>query len=821
MRSYIHGLILLALYSVPFTLSSQLQSPDEFLGFEKGEKFIFHHDIVRYFEHCAANSDRMILQEYGKTYQGRPLLHATIGQANDITNIDEIRAKHLESMEGGSSTQHAVVWLSYGVHGNEAGATNSSPHVLYQLLSGPESDLEDIIVLIDPSLNPDGYSRYTNWYNDNGNNLPNHSHEALEHNEPSPSGRVNHYRHDLNRDWAWLTQVESQQRLRIYHSWMPHVHVDVHEQGHNSPYYFAPAAIPYHEYITDFQKDFQTTIGKKNAAAFDANGWLYFTKEVFDLLYPSYGDTYPTFNGSIGMTYEQAGHGQAGLAIQMENGHDLTLHDRIVHHWTTTLETVKTARTNKDLLIDAFRQFYNSPAPGQYKSYVIADDGSERLKHLCGLLENHGIEYGYAGGAKPISGFSYRSGKQERYTTTSSDIIISTDQSKRVLAQVLLDPQVKLQDSLTYDITAWSLPKAYGLDAYAVTSIISADGSAPSDSRMARTPSGQYAYFLRWNSLQDAAFVARLQDDDFKLRVSNSAFSTDHGSFPAGTVIILKGENFHKEDFFQELIDLADEHDVDLEYTESGFSQSGPDLGSSQMSFMTRPKVMILNGDDVYAYSFGEVWHFFEQTLQYPVTVTRTDQLQTHLLEDYTTIVMPEGRYGDISTDQWDQISAWVRRGGKIISLGNSHYALRSVSGLGLSTDSAEGDDAPDGDKLPPKYGNQERDYLPYAIPGAIFHLTLDETHPLTYGIGSQYYALVTGTTGYPLQDNAWNVSRWTEDQPVYGYAGKEAVAQMKNTSIHISNNYGRGQVIYLTENPLFRSFWYNGKLLVANALFF
>ena len=778
---------------------------------------------MRYFEHCAAESDRMTIQEYGKTYQGRPLVYSVLTSPENHQNLDKIQSAHLAMMDGAASTvdNKAIVWLSYGVHGNEAGASNSAPHVLYHLLTAPEEELEDVMIIIDPSLNPDGFSRYTNWYNDHGNQAPNHSHHASEHNEPSPSGRLNHYRHDLNRDWAWLTQIESQQRIKIYTQWMPHIHVDVHEQGINNPYYFAPAAIPYHNYITEFQRDFQKTIGQANAASFDKEAWLYFTGEIFDLLYPSYGDTYPTFSGAVGMTYEQAGHGRAGLSIQMENGHNLTLTDRILHHKTTSITTVHTAVAQKNQMIKAFGEFYGTKAPGKYKSYVLVHDGSEKLDDLTNLLKQHGIKYSHAVAGSSVKGYSYKTDKSASYTANARDVIVNVDQAKAILAQVLLDPETGVEDSLTYDITAWSLPKAYGLEAFASEALISGTEMKISDVGMAPIPEDQYAYYIRWNSLRDAKVLAALQAEDIKVRVSNGAFSTDNGTFTAGTLVILKAENHHKADYASRLLSIAKEHKVKVEYSNTGLTKNGPDMGSSQMAFLKKPKVMILNGDGVYANSFGEVWHFFEQELKYPVTVTEVGDLRTHVLEHYTTIVMPEGSYRDIKEETWTRISAWVSRGGKIISLGSSHRALSKSPALSLSTETDEDSEDEEEDGSMAKYGNQERDYIPYSIPGAIFHLSLDETHPLSYGIGDNYYCLISGTTGFSKQTSAWNVSQWKDENPVFGFAGAKALKSMKGSSIHLVKNHGGGQVIYLTENPLFRSFWYTGKMLFANAVFF
>jgi hypothetical protein len=305
------GLIFCLTGLITSSLAQQkLLAPKEFLGYELGDRFSRHHRVVEYFKHVAEVTPNVELKQYGESYEHRPLIYAIITSRENFQNIDRIRQDNLRRaglIEGNpSNDKKAIVWLSYNVHGNEASSLEASMWTLYELANSSNSKtqewLRNTIVILDPCINPYGRDRYANLYNQYLNLPPNESGDAKEHREPWPGGRSNHYLFDLNRDWAWLTQIESQQRIKIYNEWMPHVHVDFHEQGYNAPYYFAPAAEPFHEVITTWQREFQTMIGKNHAKYFDAEGWLYFTKDIFDLYYPSYGDTYPTYNGAIGRT---------------------------------------------------------------------------------------------------------------------------------------------------------------------------------------------------------------------------------------------------------------------------------------------------------------------------------------------------------------------------------------------------------------------------------------------------------------------------------------------------------------------------------------
>ncbi|RZM10809.1 MAG: zinc carboxypeptidase, partial [Pedobacter sp.] len=478
--------------------------------------------IVQYFEQAAAAApDMMKLERYGETNEGRPLMMAMITSPENFSRLDEIRKNNLR-LAGLLTDKPAdintipIVWLSFNVHGNEASSSEVSMKTLYTLLNTGNAQtqqwLKNLVVIIDPCLNPDGRDRYVNWYNQMVGKRFNANTDAREHHEPWPGGRPNHYNFDLNRDWSWQTQIETQQRVKKYNEWLPEIHVDFHEQYPGNPYYFAPAAEPFHEVITPFQRSFQTTIGKNHAKYFDANGWLYFTKEYFDLFYPAYGDTYPIYNGSIGMTYEQAGHGIAGLAYAIDGDDTLTLTSRIAHHFTTSMSTVETAAANGSTLISNFKKYFDdakSGVIGEYKSYIIKNEGESKLASLKELFARNQIVYSYAQKGKIVKGYNYITGKEDSYTTAENDILISSAQSKAVLVKVLFEPMSKLADSATYDITAWSLPYAYGLQTWASKEKMS--GVAPSTSNTtAAVAEGSYGYLVNYNSFADGKLLAGL-----------------------------------------------------------------------------------------------------------------------------------------------------------------------------------------------------------------------------------------------------------------------------------------------------------------------
>ncbi len=808
---------LFALLFVNVSIAQKLQSPSEFLGYELGTQFTRHHEVVAYYQHIAETvSDRVKLLEYGKTNERRPLILAYVSSATNMQNLESIRTAHLESTSGRGNAEKAIVWLSYNVHGNESVSTEASMQTIYELLTKKADYLENTVVIIDPCINPDGRDRYSNWYNQYKNTPNNVDPNSKEHHEGWWSGRSNHYMFDLNRDWAWLTQIESQQRLKIFNQWLPHVHVDFHEQGVNNPYYFAPAAEPFHEVITDFQRSFQVEIGKNHAKYFDANGWFYFTKEVFDLLYPSYGDTYPTYNGGIGMTYEQGGSGRAGLGIITAIGDTLTLKDRIAHHHTTGLSTVEVSSKNASKLNDEFKKFYSNKSNRQ-KSYVLSGN-PDKIEALTQLLDQHEITYG-SSNATNIKGFDYTSGKNGTFKATNESLVVSTDQVKGTLVKVLLEPNAKLSDSLTYDITAWSLPYAYGLDAVASDALVVSGSYQKEANPTTNLDANSYAFLADWNSMKDARFLAELLKENIRVRYSEKAFSLDGKKYERGSLIITTGDNKHHKNFLSVLKAASAKHNKSLFPTTTGFVEDGKDFGSSSVQMIKQPKIAVLSGEPTSTLQFGEIWHFFEQQLYYPVTIIDSDYLKRVNLSEYDVFILPDGYYSNFfSESQLKDLKEWVSKGGKLIAMGNAIKETLGEKGFGLKAREVEKDSS---EVQPTKYDFNERESIKNAITGAIFKTKVDPTHPLAYGYSDSYFTLKLGDDAYEfLEYGTVAYLEKGQNKPVSGFAGSEARKKIDKTLVFGVESHGRGQVVYMVDNPLFRGFWENGKLFFANALF-
>ncbi|MEP7106822.1 MAG: M14 metallopeptidase family protein [Ferruginibacter sp.] len=807
-----------------------LKSPDEFLGYQLGDQYTPHHKIVSYFQQAAsAKPQVMKLRQYGETSEGRPLILAFIASEENFANLEEIRKNNLRltgilNDKPGDLNAPAIVWLSYSVHGNETSSSEASIKTLYELLNpgNPQTKewLKNIVVIIDPCINPDGRDRYVNWFMQMKGKNANPDPNAREHNEPWPGGRYNHYNFDLNRDWAWQTQVETQQRMIEYNRWMPQVHSDYHEQSYNNPYYFAPAAAPYHEVITSWQRDFQVVIGKNNAKYFDANGWLYFTKETFDLFYPSYGDTYPIYNGSIGMTFEQGGGGHAGSAIVISNGDTLTLKDRIAHHFTTSMSTLEMVSKNTTGLLKAFRQFFEDAknnGVGEYKSFVITDANTNKINGLKHLLDVNGITYG-TGTQGSLKGFNYFTGKEESFSAVNS-MVVSTCQPKGVLAKVLFEPRSKLIDSATYDITAWSLPYVYGLQAYAVKEKLTFINYAEKQI-INSVPETTYGYLISYASFEDAKFLAAIINAGIRVRYAEKDFIFNGTKFRRGTMIVLKKGNEGKMVAFAM---AAHKYDSNVVAISSGFVEMGADFGSEKVHFISKPNVAMLTGKSVDASAAGEVWYLFEQQLNYPITLINAEDIGNTNWKYIDVLILPNGKYkflGDKDGDK--ELKTWIRQGGKLIAMENAVAQMAAGDwNIKLKKNEDERkDDKPLSYAELKKFEESEHNGIMSNIAGAIYRIELDNSHPLALGFPDYFYNLKQDANMYDYLKDGWNVGIIKKDSYTAGFVGNKLKEKIKEgVSIGVQD-YGRGSIVYLADDPIFRCFWENGKMLFTNAVF-
>ncbi|MDJ1467403.1 M14 family metallopeptidase [Xanthocytophaga flava] len=822
--------------------AQNVPTPEKFLGYKLGDQFTPHDRLVRYFETIASQAtDRCKLVPYGQTYEGRPLMVMVVATPENINRLEEIRTNNLKitGLVSGtpSSVQPAIVWLSYNVHGNEAVSSEAVMQVLYDLVNPANAEmqgwLKNMVVLLDPCLNPDGHERYVQWYKQ----VANFPYQPLpfsrEHQEPWPGGRFNHYLFDLNRDWAWQTQQETQQRVALYNQWMPHLHADFHEMGPESPYYFAPSAKPYHEALTPWQRQFQQHIGEANRKYFDKNYWLYFTREKYDLLYPSFGDTWPSFNGAIGMTYEQGGSGRAGLGYLTSEGDTLTLTKRIAHHVAASYASIEAVASRGDQVLKEFKTYFdqsrNNPQ-GAYKGYLIKAKGDEsKIQSIAQLLDRNGIRYGYANKGGSVKGFNYATGKSEAAKIEENDLVISAYQPKSVMLRALFDPKPMLEDSLTYDLTSWAIPYAFGVKAYGLSDAIASGNTSdkPKNTTSAQSPVvvKPYAYLVEWKDLRDVQFLSALLKKKIKIRNSEVAFEMNGKTFAPGTLLITRTGNEALGEAFDTFItDQAKLAGIIPTPVSTGFVDKGFDFGSDYNHFIKAPRIGLVTGSGISTDGFSSTWHFFEQQIHYPISVIDVSRLGSVPLQQLDILILPSGSYSGVWNERMiNKLKEWIQDGGKVIAIENAAEILGEKTDFEWKK-KEEAKPAPKKVNSPADtlkiYGHRDREYIAEDIQGSVYQVTLDNTHPLAFGYEKNIAILFRNNSPYELMKKGWNVGYLQTTNYTAGHVGYKTKAKLQNSAIFGVQEMGRGQIIYMAENPIFRAFWHGGKLLFGNAVF-
>lgn len=854
-------------------------SPAEVLGHELGERFTDHDGVVRYFQALAAASPLVELRRYGETAEGRPLLRAVIARADYRARLDEILDRNRELAEPDTpearareivASNPAVVYFSYGVHGNESSSSEAAMWTAWDLAAGRESVagvLDSVVVVIDPAVNPDGRDRYVDWYRRARAHPANANPEAREHWEPWPGGRTNHYLFDLNRDWAWQTQPETRARLENWDYWSPQVHVDFHEMSWQSSYFFFPAAEPINPLYPEHILEWGNRFGRGNAEAFDAQGWTYYTGESYDYFYPGYGDTWPGLVGAIGMTYEQAGGGRAGLAIERPDGLTLTLRDRAEHHRATGAATLRTTARGKSQLLLDFARFHRNVDRGLPDILLVPGQHPGRVAALIALLQRNGIAIERAGEpfeaeAEPHEGYG------ERGEFPAGTYLVRARQPHGRLAITLLQAETVLDATFSYDVSAWSLPYAYGIEAHAAESVpdagwttvapdsaapVAAAGDAPlafggGDGTAAAEPFGYLVApgFGAW-----PAMVAFLEEDGRAI-VLEDTFRLADRAWPRGTIFLPRQGNGELAAGI-EASGLA-RWAVPVQ---TGFTPEGPDLGTEESYTLELPRIAVLAGEGVSAGSFGTHWFFLERTLGLAFDALPADRIDDIALDDYDVLVLPDLDGGTLDEERLEHIEAWVRRGGTVVAVAGAAEAVAeplaeievreedadgqpageqdvdeerqqqgaAAQGEGTQTDRGEGDQARDTARALRGREARELEEWEQEVPGTILPLRIDPAHPLAFGAAAdgtpeRMHILHSGELAFEPDEDFETVAYFPDDlEKVSGVISEENLERLSQASWLATRAVDDGRVILFADDPLFRHFWYAGFQPYVNAL--
>jgi hypothetical protein len=812
--------------------NTSIPKPKDIIYHQVGEYHVTHDRLVNYMQALAkAAPERIKLETMGFTYEGRPQVLLIITSQKNHQNLEQIRQQHIQLVDPTKSASlstdamPAVVYIGHSIHGNESSGANASLLSAYYLAAAQGTEIDDLlnntVILFDPSFNPDGLQRFSTWVNQHkSKNLVTDA-NSREFNEVWPGGRFNHYWFDLNRDWLPAQHIESQNRLKWFHLWKPNILTHHHEQGSNATFFFQPGVPSRVNPLTPTKNQELTgKIAKFHAQALDRIGSLYFTKENYDDFYYGKGSTYPDVNGAIGILFEQAS--SRGHAQQTVNG-VLRFPFTIKNQFTTTLSTLEAAKNLRKELLEWQREFYRSAltdaASFATKGYVFGDaTDAAKTEIFVTMLRRHQIEVSHLASDIKADGQEFKKGVS---------YVIPANQSQHRLIRGIFDKTLTYKDSIFYDITAWTMPLAFGLPYAELSATQFNQNLLEEEISEGKTMAGkasinksEIAYLLEWNEFYAPAVLHELQNEGIITKVATNSFEMSGKTYNHGTILIpVVMQTFNSSQLFDKVKVIAEKYGVNLQSIQNGTVSSGSDLGSSKFSTLTKPSIAMLIGTGVNALDAGEIWHLLDQRFNIPMSHLDVSTFNRVEVSKYNTLIIVGGTnaYNDLNKEK---LKAWIQAGGTLILTeeavswasqnGISNVVLKKIrSGV----DSTKMLSYADRDELE---GAQ-------AMSGAIFRAEADLTNPLAYGYTQPYVSLFKANKVYMEKSkNPFATPFYYKDKPLQsGWTSRENAEAIKNSAAVVVNTSGNGRIISIADNPNLRAFWLGGTKLMMNAIFF
>ncbi|MDX1442755.1 MAG: M14 family zinc carboxypeptidase [Gammaproteobacteria bacterium] len=806
---------------------SAIPAPRDVFGFETGAQHVRHDQLVEYFETLAESSDRVMLEETGRTHEGRKQLLAIISTPENLANIDNIREQHLAAVRGeaGARDGKVVLWQGYSIHGDESSGSNAAPLYAWHLAASKDPQvakmLEDVIVLIDPSLNPDGMGRYAAWNTSRRSEVPVTDENHAEHDQAWPTGRGNHYWFDLNRDWLLLQHPESRARVEVMNRWRPHVFTDHHEMGKDSTYFFQPGVPERTNPLTPSRNQELTgLIAEFHAKHLDREGRLYYTEESFDDFYYGKGSTYPDINGGVGILFEQAS--TDGQAIETPFG-VRPFSKSVQNQLITSISTLDAAYNLRNELRDYQAGFFADARDEADGAWVVGNAGNPaRMQAFLKLLAGHGIRF------RPLEERLIRNGQEFQ---PGQAWVIPAEQEQARLIEAMFEMRTQFPSNIFYDVSAWTLPLAFDLPFAQLTGMPNVGAwhdAAPSIEGSFSPELDAVAYAFRWNSDHAAralqslladGIIAMAATDTLAAKTPKGELSLDRGSI----VVPIGVQSNRRGDIVKHLSRAAKEFGIDVHAISSGLTPRGIDIGSPSLEVLEPIKPLLVIGNGMNPYEAGEFWYMADTRIGLPVTHVRRDDLSRVDLGDYTHVVMV-GHWGGLDDSLADKLHGWVKSGGVLVAQQNSAEWV-TEKGLHMSSRDAEKETEEEEKETSPRrnYEDFRQDYAKTLISGTIFASDVDTSHPLAYGIADRNLPVFKDREEtLAVSDNPYEtVAQFTSDPLLAGYVSAERLAEVSGTAAVVADRVGSGLVVRYSFDPLFRGFWHGSQRLMVNTLFF
>ncbi len=801
------------------TYNAAIPTPQSVLGFVPGKWHVTHDKLVTYMMALADSSPRITIEDRGKTFEDRPLLLLTITSEKNHQNLKKIREQHIQLTEINSGlvdieTLPVVVYQGFSIHGNEPSGANAGLIAAYHLAAAQGQEIEELlnntIILFDPSFNPDGLQRFAYWANTNKSENINPDPQDREYREVWPGGRTNHYWFDMNRDWLPVQLPESKARISTFHKWYPNVLTDHHEMGSNSTFFFQPGIQSRtHPLTPKLNQELTKKIANYHAKALDNIGSLYYTEENFDDFYYGKGSTFPDINGGIGILFEQGS--SRGHAQETDNG-ILTFPFTIRNQFTAALSTLEAAKSMRKELLQYKRNFYNNARKEATKdAYIFGNEkDAASAYHLAEILNRHKIKL-----YNPVQDISIK-GKNFK---KGYSFIVPKNQKQSRLIKAIFEKRTKFQDSLFYDISAWTFPLSFNLD-YADQVSSSNIGSEVSDLKHRKSkPVSQsnYAYLMQWHEYYSPRALYQILEKGLRAKVGMKPFTLEQNEYDYGTIMIpVQNQKLATKELYEFLKKIASENHVDITGVSTGLTE-GIDLGSNQFRALSLPKIGLFTGDGITPYDAGEVWHLMDQRYDIPITKLNTENFNRFDLSRYTHIILPNHRGHSFKKGQEERLKTWIRNGGTLIGYRNAADFFKNNEFMKIEFAK------PENDATNISF-EQKRDFSgAQLIGGAIFEADIDRSHPVNFGYKNDRIPLFRNTTFFikPDKQSYNNPIKYTKNPLLSGYISKKNLDSLSGTVPFRHNDLGKGNIILFTDNTNFRAFWYGTNKLLMNAIFF
>jgi len=806
-------------YYLPQNISynQNIPTPKSVIGHEVGEWHITHDKLVQYMYALASASDRITIENRGSSFEGRPILLLTITSPKNHQQLEQIREAHIASTESNSvdtSNMPIVVYQGFSIHGNEPSGSNASLLAAYYLAAAEGDYITDLldhtVILFDPSFNPDGLQRFAYWANTNKSINLNADPNDREYNEVWPRGRTNHYWFDLNRDWLPVQMPESRARIETYHNWLPNILTDHHEMGTNSTFFFQPGVQSRTNPLTPKRnQELTKLISNFHAKALDKIGSLYFTEEDYDDFYYGKGSTFPDINGGIGILFEQAS--SRGHIQETDNG-ILTFAFTVRNQFTTALSTLEAAKTMREEILTYQHDFYKNArlegAKENGKAIIFGDEkDAAKTYHLAEILKRQHIMFSELKSDVTINGKNFKKGYS---------YVVQKNQKNARLINAMFDKRTKFEDSLFYDISAWTFPLAFNLDYVEGISTANA-GNEVTNLQMKTgnvSTKSNYAYLMEWHEYYTPKALNTILNQGVRAKVSLRPFSIEGNQYDYGTILIpVHNQSKNGDELYTFLNEVAQASHVQIRGVSTGLTQ-GVDLGSSEFKTLEKAKIALLVGNGISSNDAGEIWHLFDTRYNITVTKLDTDNLNRTDLSRYNTIIAVSGT---VSVDQAKKLKEWAENGGTLIGFGNALRWLNSNELIKL--------DIKKTDQVAKNITYEERGDFRGAqqTSGAIFETKLDRSHPINFGYKNNTLALFRDTNIFvkPDKQSYNNPIKYTSNPLLAGYISKPNLDSLANTVPFQVGRLKRGKVVVFTDNTNFRAFWYGTNKLLMNAIFF